>query len=106
MKQFITACASILILLSPLTASAFDESVKRPILYPNAHFEIMGREAALADIEDCWMMARETGASENSEAQVSQDAANDLDGCRHDGAGQSAPSVQRDCRTLPFRKRV
>ncbi|MBC2712395.1 MAG: hypothetical protein HGJ94_15845 [Desulfosarcina sp.] len=90
MKQFITACASILILLSPLTASAFDESVKRPILYPNAHFEIMGREAALADIEDCWMMARETGASENSEAQVSQDAANDAAALAVAGAAAAA----------------
>lgn len=76
MKPITMALASLLVLLSPLPLSAF-ESVKRPILYPNAHYEIVGKETAQADIDDCWMMAREAGASENTDAQISQDAADD-----------------------------
>jgi hypothetical protein len=53
------------------------ENPKRPILYPNAHFETMGTAAAEADIDDCWMLARETGALENSQEQITEDAAND-----------------------------
>jgi outer membrane lipoprotein SlyB len=74
MKQPTRALASLLVLLWPLSLSAF-ESVKRPILYPNAHYEVMGKATAQKDIEDCWVLARDAGASENSDDQVSQDAA-------------------------------
>lgn len=81
--------ASLLVWLPSLPASAF-ESVKRPILYPNAHYEIMGKETSRADIDDCWMMAREAGASENNEAQLSQDAANDAAALAAAGAAAAA----------------
>lgn len=73
----------------PLPASAFD-SVKQPILYPNAHYETMGREAAREDIAACWELARETGALENSETQISQDAANDAAALAVFGAAATA----------------
>jgi len=57
MKAAILILAGILLPVYVLPVSAF-ETVKRPILYPNAHFAAMGREAALADIEGCWRMAR------------------------------------------------
>lgn len=89
MKSITWTLASLLVLLAWLPASAF-ESVKRPILYPNAHYQIMGKEAAQADIDDCWMMAREAGAGENSDAQRSQDAANDAAALAAAGAAAAA----------------
>jgi hypothetical protein len=89
MKRITMALASLLVLLSPLSLSAF-ESVKRPILYPNAHYEIMGKEASQEDVEDCWVLARETGASENNDDQVSQDAANDAAALAVAGAAAAA----------------
>ena len=74
MKPLARALASLLVLLSPLSLAAF-ESVKRPILYPNAHYELMGKATAQEDIEDCWVLARDAGASENSDDQVAEDAA-------------------------------
>lgn len=76
MKRLTMTLASLVVFLSPLSLLAF-KSEKRPILYPNAHYETMGIVSAQADIEDCWTLARETGANENSDDQVSQDAAND-----------------------------
>ena len=89
MKQLTRALASLLVLLSPLVLSAF-ESVKRPILYPNAHYEVMGKATALEDVEDCWVLARETGASENSGDQVSEDAASDAAALAVFGAAAAA----------------
>lgn len=74
MKPITIALACFLLLMAPPLVSAF-ESAKRPILYPNAHYEIMGKAAARADVEDCWVLARETGANENNEAQISEEAA-------------------------------
>jgi hypothetical protein len=76
MKPVTMIIASTLVLVTLQPVLAFDNP-QRPILYPNAHFETMGKAAAEADIEDCWMLAREAGASENSQDQINQDAAND-----------------------------
>ena len=76
MKPITMIIANLLILLCSLPSFAFD-SEKHPILYPNDHYQIMGKETAQADIEDCRMMARETGANEDNQDQLSQDAAND-----------------------------
>jgi len=89
MKRITRFFACLLILLSPLPLSAF-ESTKRPILYPNTHFEIMGREAAQADIDDCWSIARKAGASEDSSAKISEEAANDAAALAAAGAAASA----------------
>ena len=44
----------------------------KPILYPNAHYQQVGADAAQADIQDCIAMAKEAGASpdEGKTAQV------------------------------------
>ncbi len=89
MKQLTRALASLLVLLSPLAPSAF-ESVKRPILYPNAHYEVMGKATAMADIEVCWELARKSGASENSGDQVAEDAAGDAAALAVAGAAAAA----------------
>ncbi len=89
MKPITLTLASLLVLLSWLPASAI-ESVKRPIFYPNAHYHIMGKETAQTDIDGCWMMAREAGASENNDAQRSQDAANDAAALAVAGAAVAA----------------
>lgn len=41
-------------------------SSTKPILYPNSHFQSMGREAAEQDIEACKQMAESSGAQEGS----------------------------------------
>ena len=44
----------------------------KPILYPNAHYQQVGADAAQADLQDCIAMAKEAGASpdEGQTAQV------------------------------------
>lgn len=39
-------------------------SSTKPILYPNSHFQSVGREAAEQDIEACKQMAKSSGAQE------------------------------------------
>jgi hypothetical protein len=85
----IVIAVAVFLLSIPLSTSAFD-SVKRPILYPNAHYEIMGQEAAREDIAACWELARKTGANENKETQISQDAANDAAALAVFGAATAA----------------
>jgi len=84
MKAAILILAGILLQIHALPASAF-ETVKRPILYPNAHYSAMGRDAALTDIEDCWEMASETG-----EGQLSEEAASDAAAVAAAGAAAAA----------------
>lgn len=67
-----------------------DESVRRPILYPNAYYESMGKVLAQSDIEDCWNMARETGASEDATGRMSEDASEDAAAMAAFGAAASA----------------
>jgi hypothetical protein len=38
----------------------------RPILYPNAHMQSVGKEVATQDIEDCKKLAESAGAEEGS----------------------------------------
>lgn len=89
MKPITIIIAGILVLMCALPSSAF-ESEQRPILYPNAHYRIMGKDTAQTDIEDCWMMAQETGASEDNQARVSQEAANDAAALAVFGAAAAA----------------
>lgn len=47
-------------------------SAHKPILYPNAHYQQVGADAAEADIKDCLALAEQAGASatEGKTAQV------------------------------------
>jgi hypothetical protein len=76
MKPISFIITAIVVIMAFQPALAF-ESQPRPILYPNDHYHIMGKETAQADIDDCWAVARETGASEDNQDQLSLDAAND-----------------------------
>ena len=89
MKLITMIIASTLVLMVLQPVLAFDNP-QRPILYPNAHFETMGKAAAEADIEDCWMLARETGASEDGQDQINRDAANDAAAFAAAGAAAAA----------------
>ncbi len=40
-------------------------STVRPILYPNAHFQSVGKETAERDIESCKQLAKSAGAEES-----------------------------------------
>jgi hypothetical protein len=40
-------------------------SAVRPILYPNAHFQSVGKETAERDIESCKQLAKSAGAEES-----------------------------------------
>jgi hypothetical protein len=41
-------------------------SSARPVLYPNAHMQSVGKEAATQDIDDCKKLAESAGAEEGS----------------------------------------
>jgi len=41
-------------------------SSAHPVLYPNAHLQSVGKEAAAQDIEDCKQLAESAGAEEGS----------------------------------------
>ena len=73
-KRTILAAALMVLIGAPLLAA---ESTLSPILYPNAHYLTKDAATAQADIEACWQLARQTGASETNADRISQDAARD-----------------------------
>ena len=89
MKSINALVAFIAMSMLALPLSAF-ETVRRPILYPSAHYESMGKEAAQMDIDACWALARETGASESGAAQLSEQAAGDAASLAVAGAAAAA----------------
>ena len=48
---------------------------QRPVLYPNAHFQYVGKEAAVADTDECIQLAIDYGAKEDSGTRVAKDTA-------------------------------
>jgi len=48
---------------------------KRPVLYPNAHLQQVGNEAAQRDVDECIRSAKEGGADSSKEAKVAKDTA-------------------------------
>ena len=56
---------SAMILMAGLTLLGLSAcSSTKPILYPNSHFQSVGKEAAEQDIETCKQMAESSGAKE------------------------------------------
>ena len=89
MQAVILVITVMIVLLPTRLVSAF-ETEQRPILYPNAHYEIMGPEAVAMDVEDCWNLARQAGARENNAEQLSEDAAGDAAALAVAGAAAAA----------------
>lgn len=50
-------------------------SSKRPILYPNNHFNTVGNAHAQADIDECMRLAHASGADAGKGEEVAKDAA-------------------------------
>jgi hypothetical protein len=50
-------------------------AAKRPVLYPNAHLEAVGKEASQRDIDACIALAKESGADRNRAGDVAKDTA-------------------------------
>jgi hypothetical protein len=48
---------------------------ERPVLYPNAHLQRVGNEAAQQDIEECIRYAEQGGAKSNKSTEVAKDTA-------------------------------
>lgn len=48
---------------------------QRPVLYPNAHLQYVGKEAAVADTDECIQLAIDYGAKEDSGTRVAKDTA-------------------------------
>lgn len=61
----------------------------RPVLYPNAKYESVGREVAEVDIEECIAIAEDAGASSEGEraGEIAKDTAENA------GAGAAAGAV-------------
>ena len=65
---------SIILILSFLILSGCGSS-KSPVLYPNHHLNMVGREAAQADIDDCMQQAYASGADEGKGREVAKETA-------------------------------
>jgi outer membrane lipoprotein SlyB len=50
-------------------------STKRPVLYPNAHYQRVGTEVAELDVEECMEVAEEQVGLESAGEKVAKDAA-------------------------------
>lgn len=61
-----------------------------PILYPNAHYQSVGRDIAAQDIEYCKQLAESAGADENSGNSAGNVAANTVIGA---GVGAASGAV-------------
>ena len=48
---------------------------QRPVLYPNAHLQYVGKEAAAADTDECIQLAIGYGTKEDSGTRVARDTA-------------------------------
>jgi hypothetical protein len=48
---------------------------KRPVLYPNTHYETVGRAAAASDIDECMSLAHQAGASANRGDDIAKQGA-------------------------------
>jgi uncharacterized protein YcfJ len=48
---------------------------KRPVLYPNAHLQHVGKEQAQADIDECIRFAENHGVKSSSEEKVAKETA-------------------------------
>ena len=48
---------------------------KRPVLYPNAHLNQVGTQAAQADIDECMRLAKESNVAENKGGEVAKSTA-------------------------------
>ena len=56
-----------------LTAALLSCAPQRPVLYPNAQLEKVGKSVAEADIDACIQLANDYGAKEDSGARVAKD---------------------------------
>jgi outer membrane lipoprotein SlyB len=56
-----------------LTAALLSCAAQRPVLYPNAQLEKVGKSVAEADIDACIQLANDYGAKEGSGARVAKD---------------------------------
>lgn len=61
-----------------------------PVLYPNAHYQSVGREVAEHDVEYCKQLAESAGAQESSSGAAGNVAANTVMGA---GAGAASGAV-------------
>ena len=63
------------VLLAIAMAAATGCADKRPVLYPNAHLNRVGTEAAQRDIDACIQFARDGGADSNKGAEIAKSTA-------------------------------
>lgn len=68
---------SIIAVLGLLFAVAACSASKRPVLYPNEHFQRVGDAAAARDIDECMRLAEQHTSGGGQGSQVAQKAAKD-----------------------------
>ncbi len=73
-KTSMKTSLSIILILSFLILSGCGTS-KSPVLYPNHHLNLVGREVAQADIDDCMQQAYASGADEGKGREVAKETA-------------------------------
>jgi predicted small lipoprotein YifL len=77
MRQTCDALCSVPRLLAALAlvAALAGCAAKRPVLYPNAHYEAVGNEVAEVDIEECMVLAEQHVGREAAGTKVASDTA-------------------------------
>jgi hypothetical protein len=68
---------SIFVVLGLSFAVAACSASKRPILYPNEHFQRVGDAAATHDVDECIRLAEQYTSGGGQESQVAKEAARD-----------------------------
>lgn len=74
----------------PIAALALACASPRPVLYPNAQLERVGQEVADVEIEECFVLAEESGAAGGGSEQAGAIA---RDTAERAGAGAAAGAV-------------
>jgi uncharacterized protein YcfJ len=62
-------------ILTVLVVTILSCAQQRPVLYPNSHLKYVGKETAETDIDDCFQLAIDYGAKEDSGTKVAKDTA-------------------------------
>lgn len=66
--------AAIILTIGLLTLAGCS-SPKRPVLYPNAHYQMVGSYQAQADVDACMQAAYASGADEGKGSELAKDTA-------------------------------
>jgi outer membrane lipoprotein SlyB len=63
------------VLILFFVSTVYSCALKRPVLYPNYHLQVVGKEVAQGDIDECMRLAAEHGADSSAGGEVAKKTA-------------------------------